>query len=169
MASEILTVIQRVIDQHKVLRQNLESVDQVANDKEALGSISSASSSLQADEPEGVAKLQALFSRLDHGMRAHFDFEETELVAAFHSLGQPELDKALHDLLMAHRDIRDRLAQGQQDIENLSKAVREHRAWETSGYDMRTHLVYTHKMIEKHAQNEEIMLDGLKKKLEAGG
>ncbi len=167
MNDELVAAIDRILAEHKTIMREFQTVDRVANDSEALAKINKAKDAFMPGGLNGknaITQLQQVFNELYQGLRAHFNFEETELLKALQKIGDPDLVKALHDLLLEHHDLRDRLAQAQQDIERLRSGGLDRQVWEASGYDMRAHLTHTHKLLQAHADLEQDLLLGLKKK-----
>ncbi len=167
MANEILAIIDRIIAEHRTIRERLESIDRVANDGEAMARIRETEHAFAPETPnDGLIHLQTLFTTLNQGLRAHFMFEETYLLNAFEQSGSSDLSQALRILLLQHNDLRDRLAQAHLDLDNLALTEMDPKIWAQKGLDMRVHLSYTHQAIAKHAASEEVLLRTLRAKVE---
>lgn len=172
MSTVILAAIERIILEHKRIMQNLNDIEHIANDAEAMSTIDKAKSDFmpgKLNHKNGILELQEMYEKLNSGIRAHFNFEETELTRALEQTKHPEAVEALHMLLLEHNDLRDRFAQAQNEIARLARGDLDKNLWQAAGYDMRAHLTYTHKMLLVHAGKEQEMLLALKHKLEAEG
>jgi len=165
---EIVTLIDKLIDEHKVIAKDFQSLDQVANDAGALVELEEAKEAFMPgrfDQTQGLQKLQELLEAIDEGLRGHFDREETGLLAAFEEHGDRKLVTTLNSLLLEHEDLRNRLAHSKDHVAELvSGGLARHR-WQASANDMRAHLSHTRKLLEAHAAIENELFVELRRHL----
>ncbi len=163
-----LALIEQVIEEHKAILQRLRTLEQVANDAEALSSFEQARESFMPGrfEPKKeLDRLSELVNLIDEGLQAHFDREETALLSAFEEQGDRELAAAFHSLLLEHTDLRDRLAHTKRHVAQLTDGGLSHHHWEATAHDMRAHISHTHTLLEAHAEVEQELLVSLRRKL----
>jgi iron-sulfur cluster repair protein YtfE (RIC family) len=160
-----LVIVQQVIEEHKAIFQRL---DQVVNDAEALGGVEKAKEAFMPGRPgqqAGLAKLEEMVKLIDTGLRAHFDREETAVLAAFEEEGSREMATAFHSLLSEHEDLKNRLTQTKNKISQLINGKLSRHQWEANGYDLRAYLSHTRKLLEAHAAIEQELLLSLQHRL----
>lgn len=167
-AQEVIAMIDRIIEEHKVFIQRVQTLEQVANDAQAMLGLEKAQEAFmpgRLEEKQSLQKMQGLLETIDQGLRAHFDREESQLLAAFEKHGDKKLVSALRSLLVEHEDIRNRFAhEGKQMAELLSGDLSRH-IWEASAQDMRAHISHTRKVLEAHARTEQKLLRTLQSEL----
>ena len=117
------------------------------------------------DQKQGLQKLQELLELINQGLQAHFNREETMLLAAFEKHGNKELASALHSLLLQHEDLRNRFVISKKQVAELISGGQSGQIWGASAHDMRAHLSHTRKLLEAHAQNEQEILQKLRSEL----
>jgi hypothetical protein len=160
-----LALIEQVIEEHKTLFQKM---DQVANDAEALRGFEKAKEVFmpgRLDQKVGLDKLTELINLVDQGLQAHFDREETAVLATFEEQGDRELASAFHSLLLEHKDLRNRLAHTKNHVSQLTSGELSHFNWEATAHDMRAHISHTRKLLGAHAGVEQELLLSLRKRL----
>ena len=160
-----LALIEQVLEEHKTFLQRL---DQVGNDAEALRSFEKAKEVFmpgRLDQKAGLDKLAELVNLVDEGLRAHFDREETAVLAAFEEQGDRELASAFQSLLSEHEDLRNRLTHTKNHLSQLVSGKLSSHQWEATGYDMRAHISHTRKLLEAHAGVERELLLSLRRRL----
>jgi hemerythrin-like domain-containing protein len=160
-----LALIELVIEEHKTILQRL---DQVANDTEALCSFEKAKEFFMPGrlyQKIGLDKLEELVNLVDQGLQAHFDREETAVLAAFEGLGDRELASAFRSLLLEHKDLRNRLTQTKNHVAQLTSGEWSRYHWEVTVHDIRANMHHTHKLLEAHAVVEQELLLSLRRRL----
>jgi len=160
---DIVALIDRLIDEHKVIIKDARSLEQVANDASALAELAEARETFvpgRFDQKQSLQKLQESLEAIDQGLQAHFNREETGLLAAFEKHGDRKLVTTLNSLLLEHEDLRNRLAHTREHIAELVSGGMARHLWEASANDMRAHLSHTRKLLEAHAAIEnELFID----------
>ena len=160
-----LALIEQVIEEHKTIFQRL---DQVINDAEALRSFEKAKEVFmpgRLDQKVGLDKLEELVNLVDEGLKAHFDREETAVLATFEEQGDKELASAFHSLLLEHKDLRNRLTHTKNHVTQLTTGKLSRSHWEATAHDMRAHISHTRKLLEAHAGVEQKLLLSLRRSL----
>jgi len=165
---EVIALIDEIIEEHKIIFQRLQSLEQVATDAEAVAGLEKAKDAFMPgrfEQEQGLQKLQELLETVNQGLQGHFSREETGLVAAFEKYGDKELASALHSLLLEHEDLRNRFALSREHVtELISGGLSRHR-WEASAHDMRAHISHTRKLLEAHAEIEQEILRKIRTEL----
>jgi iron-sulfur cluster repair protein YtfE (RIC family) len=161
-------LIDRLIDEHKVVIEDARALEKVANDASALVKLEEARDTFvpgRFDQQLSLQKLQESLEAIDKGLTRHFNREETGLLAAFEKHGDRKLVTTLNSLLLEHEDLRNRLAHAKEHVAELvSGGLARHR-WEASANDMRAHLSHTRTLLEAHATIENELLMELREHL----
>ena len=166
--SEVVALIDQIIEEHKTILQRFQTLNQVANDVEAIGGFEKAKEAFmpgRLDEKQSLQKLQALFETTDKGLQAHFDREETALLSAFEKHGDRKLVTALRSLLLEHEDLKHRFANSRNHVNQLTTGGLSRSIWEASAQDMRAHISHTGRLLEAHAKIEQELLQKLRSEL----
>lgn len=164
-AEEVIALIDRIIEEHRVF---LQTLDQVANDAQAMLGLEKAQQAFmpgRLEEKQSLQKMQGLLATVDQGMRAHFNREETRLLPAFEKYGDKKLVSALESLLTQHADLRQRFSREKELMAELTSGKLSRHIWEASAQDMRAHISHTHKVFEAHARSEQKLLHTLRSEL----
>jgi hemerythrin len=159
---DYLTIINKTIEAHRVIRGHIKLVGEAIPDKEALFNLSRESPNWlpgQARLAEKQQKLQQTLSALDEGLKNHFAFEEKYL--------PPLLGEFLLRALLAdHRLIKDELSNAKSMAfdTNLTALNPE----EIAAYQFRIHQKINglREMVEEHATREDVVLNWLKRALQ---
>ena len=165
---EVLALIKKILEEHKLISQRVQILEQVANDARALLELERAKEDFMPgrfDQRQGLQKLAESLEIIDKGLQAHFNREETALLAAFEKHGDRELASALRSLLLEHEDLRNRLAHSKKHVAELTGGGLSHQVWEASAHDMRAHISHTRKLLEAHAEIEQELLRKLREQL----
>lgn len=161
--NEIVTMIDNLIAEHKVIVKDARSLEQAANDASTLVELEEAKDTFvpgRFDQKQSLQKLQESLEAIDRGLQEHFNREETALLAAFEKHGDWKLVTTLNSLLLEHEDLRNRLAHAKEHIAELVSGGLARHLWEASANDMRAHLSHTRKLLEAHAAVEnELFVD----------
>ena len=165
---ETVALIDRLIAEHKVISERVESLEQAANDISILVDLKEARETFvpgRFDQNQSLQKLQELLETIDQGLQAHFNREETTLLAAVEKHGERKIVTALNSLLLEHTDLRNRLAHSQEHIAELMSGELARHQWDASANDMRAHLSHTKKLLEAHAAMENELFVELRRHL----
>jgi iron-sulfur cluster repair protein YtfE (RIC family) len=160
---ETVALIDTLIEEHKVILKDAQSLEQVANDASLLADLAEAKESFvpgRFDQNQSLQKLQESLEAIAHRLEAHFNREETILLAAFEKHGDRKLVTTLNSLLLEHEDLRNRLAHAKEHVAELVSGGLARHQWEASAHDTRAHLSHTRKLLEAHANIEnELFVD----------
>lgn len=159
--AEVLALIERIIQEHKVLLQELQSTEQVATDATALRGLEEGTETFmpgRLDQSQSLRKLERLLKTVNQGLQAHFHREETALVTALKEHGDKELESDLRSLFVEHENMRTRLAHSRRLVAELIGGGLSRHIWEASAHDMRAHLTHTRKLLGTHANIEQDLL-----------
>lgn len=165
---EALALIEKIIEEHKQILGNIRALEQVTNDAGALRVLDIAKEGFmpgRPDQAEGLHKLDELLAITNSGIRAHFNREETGLLAAFEEHGGEMLISALRALLLEHDVIRKRFVHAEQLVTELKTGDLSRHVWEASAHDMRAHIAHTRNLFEVHARSEQNLLRTLRNRL----
>ncbi len=165
---EVLALIEEIIEEHKVIAQRVQILEQVANDVSALLKLESAEEDFMPgrfDQRQNLQKLEESLKMIDKGLRAHFGREEAALLTAFERHGGKGLVSALRCLLSEHDDLRKRFVHSKKHLAELTSGGLSRYVWEASAYDMRAHLSHTRKLLEAHLKGEHKLLLSLRRQL----
>jgi hypothetical protein len=163
---DAITIIDKIIEEHHKIRENIKLAGDSLNDIEASFLISKAYSGwTQSSATELAAKrdqlIQAL-SALEQGLAAHFGYEEKHLPPLFGEL----LTKAL---LHEHREVRRKIESAGKtvaDIEINTDDSQQLLSRKTVVQESVNHLLQA---VEEHAGHEETVLLMLRAGLESEG
>ena len=165
---EASALIDQIIEEHKIIMRKAQTLEEVANDVEAIAGLDKAKEAFMpgtSEQKQGLEKLQEALDTIEEGVKAHFDREETALLAAFKKHGDKELASAFHSLLLEHEDIRSRLAHSKKHIAELTGGELSRHVWEASAHDMRAHISHTRKLLQAHASIEQELFQTLRSRL----
>jgi len=100
---EALTLIEKILQEHKVIMQRAHTLEQTANDAEAISGLDKAKDIFMPgrfEQEQGLQKLQELLETINQGLQAHFNREETALLAAVEKYGDRELVSTLREVMV---------------------------------------------------------------------
>jgi len=157
-----LTIINKVIEEHQIIRRHIKLIGDRLPDREALRSLEKAQADLIPGRSEVLSeeqgKVQQTLSLVDEGLKNHFSFEEKTLPALLGKL-------LMQGLVLEHRNIQNEISkaklvvsdtklEGLKREELLSKELHLQQA--VSGICQR---------VEEHATKEEAILRMIQKAL----
>ena len=165
---ETLVLIDKLIAEHQVLNERVQSLEEAANDASIISDLKDARETFvpgRFDQKENLEKLKELVEAIDKWLDAHFNSEETALLAAVEKHGERKFVSALNSLLLEHSDLRDRLSHAREHVAELVGGGLARHQWEASANDMRAHLSHTRKLLEAHAAIENELFVELRRHL----
>ena len=166
---EALALIDQLIEEHKRILQGVQTLEQAANDAMAILKLDRAKEDFvpgRFDDPkQSLQSLQDSLETIEKGIQAHFGREESRLLTVLQQHGGGILASGLHVLLLEHKELQNRISESKKEVaelavEGLSREVREGKAW-----GVRVYLSHTRKLIQAHAQSEEVLFRTLKSEL----
>jgi iron-sulfur cluster repair protein YtfE (RIC family) len=159
--ADILAIIDQIIEEHKVILAEFESLEKVSNDATAMLALARGQDHFMPGRPsprEGLKKLEEVRQKVTEGLEAHFVREETALLNAFQEYGRSDLVSALKSLLTAHIELRSELGLLKTHMAELLNETLSRNLWEASGYEIKARITQIHKTIAEHAGEEQILL-----------
>jgi iron-sulfur cluster repair protein YtfE (RIC family) len=163
-----LAVIEKVIAEHKTIRQRFHKLEQVANDTEAMAGFEEAKEAFmpgRLDQKQGLSELKDTLGAIEEGLQKHFHFEEISLPTVVDRHGDEELKSSLQSILLEHADLRNRLNHSKNHAAELASGNMARHRWEAAAHDMRAYISHTRKLLETHAGIEQTLLQELRKRL----
>jgi hypothetical protein len=164
-----LSIIERVIAEHKAVRQGFHKLEKAANDAEAMAGFEEAKEAFmpgRLGQKQGLHQLEDTLNAIEDGLQRHFHFEETSLPAVVARRGDEGMKSSLRSILLEHVDLRGRLAHSKEHAAELIGADMAKHRWEASAHDMRTYISHTRKLLEAHAEIEQELLHELRRRLQ---
>ncbi len=165
---DALATIERIIAEHKTIRQRFQKLEKVANDAEAMTGFEVAKEAFmpgRLNQKQGLSQLEDTLNTIEDGLQKHFHFEETSLPAVVDRHGDEELKSSLRSIFLEHVDLRGRLAHSKKHAAELIEGGMARHRWEASAHDTRAYISHTRKLMEAHAEIEQELLHDLRKKL----
>jgi hypothetical protein len=163
-----LVIIERVIAEHKTIRQRFQHLEKAVNDAEAMMGFDAAKEVFmpgRLNQKQGLSQLEDTLNTIENGLQGHFHFEEVYLPPVVDRHGDEELKSSLRSIFLEHVDLRGRLAHSKKHAAELIEGGMARHRWEASAHDMRTYISHTRKLMEAHAEIEQELLHDLKKRL----
>jgi len=163
--SDYLAKINEILEEHHTIRSGVKLVGDSVSDQEALASLKSVRSDWTPGRMELVSekqrKLKQTMSFLEDGLRNHFSREEDVLPAL---LGE----FLMQSLLLEHQEIikkidEVRLVAADSKLGGLSEADLE-----SKDSELKRTISDFSRLIEEHADKEELVLDMVARALKAG-
>jgi len=168
--SEALALIQKIIEEHRIYLAGLQNIEQTANDAMVIKGLEMSKGVFvpgRLDQNQGLQKLGEMMKSVAIGLRAHFNREETALPGVVAQYGTEEMSATLRSILLEHEDLRNRIAQAEKHVAELTGGGLSRNVWDATANDMRAHIAHTRKLIEAHAIIEQELLHGLEKMLKS--
>jgi len=164
-----LAIIERVIAEHKTIRQHFQRLEKVANDAEAMVGLEEAKEAFmpgRLGQKKGLLSLGNTLNTIEGGLQRHFHFEEISLPEVVDHCGDEEDRASLRSILLEHADLRNRVARSKKHVAELTNADMARHRWEASAHDMRAYISHTRKLLEAHAEIEQELLHELRDRLQ---
>jgi len=163
---ETLALIDKIIEEHKLIFHRVQTLDRATNDIRAMLELERAKEDFVprrfGDQRRALQIWQESIEAVDEGLQAHFDREEKGLLTAFEKYGDRMLASALHVLLLEHEELRNRFAKLKTEVAELAVGGLSREVWEGKAWGVRTYLNHTLKLLEAHAQSEQELLETLR-------
>ena len=166
--TDILPLIDRLIEEHKVLGEKAKTMETALNDKRLISDISQAGDTIipgKTDQSERLKALEEMLKSIVDMIEKHFHYEETVLLQAIESHGDAELVKSLNKLLAEHADLQERLTGAKNRVIELTKGNLHRAAFDISQLEMLTSLNYTRAVFQKHATRENKLFSQIRRKI----
>ena len=166
---ETIALINQLIEEHKQILQEFQTMEQVANDVSGIMQLDKTKEDFLPgrfnDQKQGLQNLQDSLETIDDELQKHFDREEKQLSAALKQHKSETLASGLRLLLLEHKELKERIAESKKEVAelaggSLSREVREGKAW-----GMRVFINHTRKLVEAHAQSEQELFHKIRAEL----
>ena len=159
---EALALINQIIEEHKQIIQEGQTIERVVSDLEAGLKLGKAKEDFLPgvlnDQRRYLQNLQESLETISQGLQAHFEREEKGLLVAFERHGGQMLASALRILLLEHQELKNRIAKSMEDVAGLTVDGLSREVWEGKAWGMRTYISHTLKLLGAHAQSEHELL-----------
>ena len=155
--------INRVIDDHRVIRKHVKLVGDSVPDKEALSKLQKTRNDWTPDRSdipvEKLEKLQQTLSFLDEGLRNHFAFEGENL---------PPLcgDLLMRAILLEHKEIEKKIDEARSMVANFTLEGLNEEELASRGSQVQQMIRSLLNLVEEHAAREETVLKMMQRVLE---
>ena len=162
--SDMLKVIERVIQEHRIIRANLKHTGESVTDIEALFMLNkesarwSQSSVKELEDKQG--QLLKGISALEKGLKHHFTFEEEALPPL---LGDVLMKTILHE----HVEITGLIDKAEASLQDAALGGLNQQELLAKKTGIEANIYNITELVEGHSKHEEIILDMIKKALEA--
>jgi hypothetical protein len=163
--SDYLAKINEILEEHRTIRSGVKLVGDSVSDQEALASLKSMRSDWTPGRLELMSEKQRRFEQtmsfLEEGLRSHFAKEEYALPAVLGKF-------LMQTLLLEHREVVEkigkvRLVATNSKLEGLTEAELE-----SKDSEIKQKISDFSRLIEEHADKEELMLEMVVRALKAG-
>ncbi|MBM4448821.1 MAG: hypothetical protein FJ015_06275, partial [Chloroflexi bacterium] len=127
-----LAIIERVIAEHKTIRQHFQRLEKVANDAEAMVGLEEAKEAFmpgRLGQKKGLLSLGNTLNTIEGGLQRHFHFEEISLPEVVDHCGDEEDRASLRSILLEHADLRNRVARSKKHVAELTNADMARHRW----------------------------------------
>jgi len=155
--------INRVIDDHRVIRKHVKLVGDSVPDKEALSKLQKTRADWPLDRSdipaEKLEKLQQTLSFLDEGLRNHFAFEGENLPPLCGNL-------LMRALLLEHEEIENKIAEARSMVANFTLEGLNEEELASRGSQVQQMIGSLLSLVEEHATKEETVLKMMYRVLE---
>ncbi|MFH1032606.1 MAG: hypothetical protein V1767_08620 [Chloroflexota bacterium] len=162
--SDFLTIINRVIAEHQLIRGNVKAAEGSVNDMEALFTLRTAHSGWSQSATnrliEQQNQLRQAMNNLQERLRKHFAFEEDALPPIFGEV-------LMQALLKAHNNLRKKIEDAKITLDNTKLEGLNQPELLTRKSEIEQTVNQLAEEIEKHAGHEDVVLKMMKESLEA--
>jgi len=165
---DAIALIDKIIEEHKTISQELQDFEQIANDAKAITAFDKSKEVFMPgrfNDKQGLEAFAQLLDTITEGMHGHFGREEGPLMGVLKEHGEEELRTAMHSLLLEHENLKKRLAYTKNEVTILQVGKLPTQLWQARGYDMRAYITHTRNLFEEHARLEQDLLHTLRSEL----
>jgi len=166
---DIISIIDKIIEEHKIILADAKKMETAVNDAQSIMALEISKETFipgRLDHHSDLIKLEEIRIKVEEGLKAHFNREETGLLIAFQKHGEKRLVDALQTLLLEHQEIRSRFDHQRVEIEELIHGKLSRHVWEGRANELRGHIAQTNKLLAAHANYEQEMLFNLRDELD---
>ncbi len=157
---ERLKVIQIVIDEHRMIRDNVKLIGDTVSDSEAVTLLNETHTNLNPQQMDAVShshqELQGAINLLDQGLKNHFTVEDKTLPALLGEL-------LMEALRIEHNDIISLVNEAKAAITNFNLEGLNREEMLYKEFNLQKVINNLTKQVEQHAAKEDTMLDMMKR------
>ncbi len=165
-----LTLLDKLDAEHKELMREAQNLEHITNDLDSMMGLKKASEDFvpwRIDRRKQIVQdLQLSLELIDAKLSEHFDLEEKDLLTLCQSHNNDKFGRVLLNLITEHGEIRNRIAKSKLDVAGLAIDDLSPDIWQGRAYPMRFYLNHTHRRLQVHAENEQELLNALRRDLE---
>jgi len=172
MDTSVADRISHLLEEHESIRNALLSLDAFGSDSEPITQLKDFGKRIDSERlavgpwplqlGEDIASIEIRLNR-------HFSNEEEVLAECCEILDDTGLADALAWLRTAHQKIMKRIDDVRAKIGQIVPALSRQGEWIELAFDAREHLIETRVLLEKHAEEEEMLFKMLKDRLSSDG
>jgi hypothetical protein len=159
-----LEIINRVIAEHRRIRENIGLTGQAVNDLEALFSLRKSFSGWAQSSIESLTEkrnhLQEVIDSLERALDKHFGYEELTLPPLFGKY-------LMNALIIDHKQIKEQMESIRKTLSDTAVDEPGRKELLLKKSDMEQSIIDVCQAIEEHAGHEEVILNMLRRSLEA--
>jgi hypothetical protein len=165
---DIVAVIDKIIEEHKILLAQAVQLENITNDASAMMAMAKSKEVFVPGRYNQINTLnifENLRIKIQEGLFAHFNREETSLLDAILEYGNQNFISGLKKLLAEHNNFKVNLESLKNETDELINGELSRAMWETKAYDLRAHISEMHRILHQHAQNEQTLLNDIRKEV----
>jgi hypothetical protein len=165
---DIVAIIDKIIEEHKILLAQAVQLESITNDASAMMAMAKSKEVFVPGRYNQINTLnifENLRIKTQEGLFAHFNREETSLLDAILEFGNQNFINSLKKLLAEHNNFKVNLESLKNETDELINGELSRAMWETKAYDLRAHISEMHRMLHQHAQNEQNLLNDIRKEV----
>jgi hypothetical protein len=166
---EALALLDQLIEEHKQIRQRIQTTEQVANDTVAILELDKAKEDFMpgrfSNQKQDLQNLLVSLETVEKGLQAHFGREENRLLVILQKHGGERLTSGLRILFLEHGELQNRIAESKKEVAELAASGLSREVGEGKAWGIRVYISHTRKLIEVHAQSEEELFHKLRAEL----
>jgi hypothetical protein len=166
--TDVIGIIDKIIEEHKILLNQATQFEKITNDAGAMIAMTKSKEVFmpgRLEQSQSLKKFEDLRNKIQEGLSAHFQREETSLLEAILEFGDKNIIITLKKLLSQHWAFRTSLKDLQYESNELINGQLSRALWEPKAYIMRSHIAEMHTRLEQHAKNEQQLFNDVRKQL----
>ena len=166
---EAVSLIDRIIDEHKLIMHDMQTTENAANDIAALFElykpVEGSAPQTSSDYRQHMSDLQSSLNTVEELLLHHFAHEEKLLKIASQKGPESAITSALKVLIDEHGEIKRRIHREKNDIAEIIDGRLSDNEVGGKSFMVRAYLRHTMTLIEAHAHTEEELLQSLREEL----
>ena len=170
MGTKVADRIARLIEEHDSIRHALTSLDAYTSDLEPTSQLKDFAKKIDSERlavGPWPLHLGEDVSAIEIRLSTHFSNEEGVLAECCEIFDDKGLADALDWLRTAHREIMGRMDDLRSKVKQIPAALASQGDWVALAFMARERLIDTRLLLEKHAEEEELLFKMLRDRLDA--